>query len=184
MKSIIKKTLSLVLALGLVLTVLGCSVAYADSRREFPNTPVAVERPDKQEASTPAAPAKPDAPAVSPPAPTAHAAPAVPAVSAAPAADTITAEQAKALAKEAVGVAAPHVIRAERDDGKYEVTLCDGNTEYDVEVGIRSGSVLEIDRDRDGCDRCEQDFDDDWDDRYDDDWDDHYDDDWDDHWDD
>ena len=167
MKSIIKKTLSLVLALGLVLTVLGCSVAYADSRREFPNTPVAVERPDKQEASTPAAPAKPAAPAVSP---------------AAPAADAITAEQAKALAKEAVGVAAPHVIRAERDDGKYEVTLCDGSTEYDVDIGIRSGSVLEIDRDLDGCDRCERD-DDDWDDRYDDDWDDRYDD-WDDHWDD
>ena len=167
MKSIIKKSLSLVLALGLVLTVLGCSVAYADSRREFPNTPVAVERPDKQEASTPAAPAKPAAPAVSP---------------AAPVADTITAEQAKALAKEAVGVAAPHVIRAERDDGKYEVTLCDGSTEYDVDIGIRSGSVLEIDRDLDGCDRCEWD-DDDWDDRYDDDWDDRYDD-WDDHWDD
>lgn len=169
MKSIIKKSLSLVLALGLVLTVLGCSVAYADSRREFPNTPVAVERPEKQEASTPAAPAKPDAPAVSP---------------AAPVADTITAEQAKALAKEAVGVAAPHVIRAERDDGKYEVTLCDGSTEYDVDIGIRSGSVLEIDRDHDGCDRCERDWDDDWDDRYDDDWDDRYDDDWDDHWDD
>lgn len=168
MKSIIKKTLSLVLALGLVLTVLGCSVAYADSRREFPNTPVAVERPDKQEASTPAAPAKPAAPAVSP---------------AAPVADTITAEQAKTLAKEAVGVAAPHVIRAERDDGKYEVTLCDGSTEYDVDIGIRSGSVLEIDRDHDGCDRCERDWDDDWDDRYDDDWDDRYDD-WDDHWDD
>ena len=167
MKSTIKNALSLVLALGLVLTVLGCSVAYADSRREFPNTPVAVERPDKQEASTPAAPAKPAAPAVSP---------------AAPAADTITAEQAKALAKEAVGVAAPHVIRAERDDGKYEVTLCDGSTEYDVDIGIRSGSVLEIDRDHDGCDRCEWD-DDDWDDRYDDDWDDRYDD-WDDHWDD
>ena len=66
----------------LVLTVLGCSVAYADSRREFPNTPVAVERPDKQEASTPAAPVKPDAPAVSP---------------AAPVSDTITAEQAKEL---------------------------------------------------------------------------------------
>ena len=163
MKSIIKKSLSLVLALGLVLTVLGCSVAYADSRREFPNTPVAVERPEKQEASTPAAPAKPDAPAVSP---------------AAPVADTITAEQAKALAKEAVGVAAPHVIRAERDDGKYEVTLCDGSTEYDVDIGIRSGSVLEIDRDHDGCDRCEWD-DDDWDDRYDD-----WDDDWDDHCDD
>ena len=161
MKSIIKKTLSLVLALGLVLTVLGCSVAYADSRREFPNTPVAVERPDKQEASTPAAPAKPAAPAVSP---------------AAPAADTITAEQAKALAKEAVGVSAPHVIRAERDDGKYEVTLCDGSTEYDVDIGIRSGSVLEIDRDHDGCDRCERDWDDDWDDRYDDDWDDRWDD--------
>lgn len=161
MKSTIKKTLSLVLALGLVLTVLGCSVAYADSRREFPNTPVAVERPDKQEASTPAAPAKPAAPAVSP---------------AAPAADTITAEQAKALAKEAVGVAAPHVIRAERDDGKYEVTLCDGSTEYDVDIGIRSGSVLEIDRDHDGCDRCERDWDDDWDDRYDDDWDDRWDD--------
>ena len=168
MKSIIKKTLSLVLALGLVLTVLGCSVAYADSRREFPNTPVAVERPEKQEASTPAAPAKPDAPAVSP---------------AAPVSDTITAEQAKALAKEAVGVAAPHAIRAERDDGKYEVTLCDGSTEYDVDIGIRSGSVLEIDRDHDGCDRCERDWDDDWDDRYDDDWDDRYDD-WDDHWDD
>ena len=168
MKSIVKKTLSLVLALGLVLTVLGCSVAYADSRREFPSTPVAVERPDKQEASTPAAPAKPAAPAVSP---------------AAPVADTITAEQAKALAKEAVGVAAPHVIRAERDDGKYEVTLCDGSTEYDVDIGIRSGSVLEIDRDLDGCDRCERDWDDDWDDRYDDDWDDRYDD-WDDHWDD
>ena len=167
MKSTIKKTLSLVLALGLVLTVLGCSVAYADSRREFPSTPVAVERPDKQEASTPAAPAKPDAPAVSP---------------AAPVADTITAEHAKALAKEAVGVAAPHVIRAERDDGKYEVTLCDGSTEYDVDIGIRSGSVLEIDRDHDGCDLCERD-DDDWDDRYDDDWDDRYDD-WDDHWDD
>lgn len=167
MKSTIKKTLSLVLALGLVLTVLGCSVAYADSRREFPSTPVAVERPDKQEASTPAAPAKPAAPAVSP---------------AAPVADTITAEQAKALAKEAVGVAAPHVIRAERDDGKYEVTLCDGSTEYDVDIGIRSGSVLEIDRDHDGCDRCERDWDDDWDDRYDDDWDDRYDD-WDDHWD-
>ena len=160
MKSTIKKTLSLVLALGLVLTVLGCSVAYADSRREFPNTPVAVERPDKQEASTPAAPVKPAAPAVSP---------------TAPVADTITAEQAKALAKEAVGVAAPHVIRAERDDGKYEVTLCDGSTEYDVDIGIRSGSVLEIDRDHDGCDRCEWD-DDDWDDRYDDDWDDRYDD--------
>ena len=159
MKSIIKKSLSLVLALGLVLTVLGCSVAYADSRREFPNTPVAVERPDKQEASTPAAPVKPDAPAASP---------------AVPVADTITAEQAKALAKEAVGVAAPHVIRAERDDGKYEVTLCDGSTEYDVDIGIRSGSVLEIDRDHDGCDRC--DWDDDWDDRYDDDWDDHWDD--------
>ena len=177
MKSTIKKTLSLVLALGLVLTVLGCSVAYADSRREFPNTPVAVERPDKQEASTPAAPVKPDAPAVSP---SASPAPAVPA---APAADAITAEQAKALAKEAVGVSAPHVIRAERDDGKYEVTLCDGSTEYDVDIGIRSGSVLEIDRDRDGCDRCERDWDDDWDDRYDDDWDDRYDD-WDDHWDD
>ena len=173
MKSTIKKALSLVLALGLVLTVLGCSVAYADSRREFPNTPVAVERPDKQEASTPAAPAKPDAPAVSP---------AAPAVPAAPAADTITAEQAKALAKEAVGVATPHVIRAERDGGKYEVTLCDGSTEYDVDIGIRSGSVLEIDRDHDGCDRC--DWDDDWDDRYDDDWDDRYDDDWDDRWDD
>lgn len=171
MKSIIKKSLSLVLALGLVLTVLGCSVAYADSRREFPATPVTVERPDKQEASTPAAPAKPDAPAASP---------------AAPVSDTITAEQAKALAKEAVGVAAPHVIRAERDDGKYEVTLCDGSIEYDVDIGVRSGSVLEIDRDRDGCDRCEWD-DDDWDDRYDDwddDWDDRYDDDWDDHWDD
>ena len=163
MKSIIKKSLSLVLALGLVLTVLGCSVAYADSRREFPNTPVAVERPEKQEASTPAAPAKPAAPAASPSA------------SPAPAAEAITAEQAKALAKEAVGVAAPHVIRAERDDGKYEVTLCDGSTEYDVDIGIRSGSVLEIDRDHDGCDRCEWD-DDDWDDRYDD-----WDDDWDDH---
>ena len=173
MKSTIKKTLSLVLALGLVLTVLGCSVAYADSRREFPSTPVAVERPDKQEASTPAAPAKPAAPAVSP---------AAPAVPAAPAADAITAEQAKALAKEAVGVAAPHVIRAERDDGKYEVTLCYGSTEYDVDIGVRSGSVLEIDRDHDGCDRCESD-DDDWDDRYDDDWGDRYDD-WDDHWDD
>lgn len=166
MKSTIKKTLSLVLALGLVLTVLGCSVAYADSRREFPNTPVAVERPEKQEASTPAAPAKPAAPAASPSA------------SPAPAAEAITAEQAKALAKEAVGVAAPHVIRAERDDGKYEVTLCDGSTEYDVDIGIRSGSVLEIDRDHDGCDRCEWD-DDDWDDRYD-----GWDDDWDDHWDD
>lgn len=184
MNSTIKKTLSLVLALGLVLTVLGCSVAYADSRRDFPNNPAAVERPDKQETSTPAALAKPAAPAVSqsaPSAPSVPAASAAPAVSPpAPAADAITAEQAKALAKEAVGVAAPHVIRAERDDGKYEVTLCDGNTEYDVDIGIRSGSVLEIDRDRDGCDRCEQDFDDDWDDRYDDDpdddWDDRFDD--------
>ena len=171
MKSIIKKSLSLVLALGLVLTVLGCSVAYADSRREFPNTPVTVERPDKQEASTPAAPAKPDAPAVSP---------------AAPVSDTITAEQAKALALQALGLSDAHFTDVERDDGKYEVTLCDGSIEYDVDIGVRSGSVLEIDRDRDGCDRCEWD-DDDWDDRYDDwddDWDDRYDDDWDDHWDD
>ena len=167
MKSIIKKSLSLVLALGLVLTVLGCSVAYADSRREFPATPVTVERPDKQEASTPAAPAKPDAPAASP---------------AAPVSDTITAEQAKALALQALGLSDAHFTDVERDDGKYEVTLCDGSTEYDVDIGIRSGSVLEIDRDRDGCDRCE--WDDDWDDRYDDDWDDRYDDDWDDHWDD
>ena len=149
MKSIIKKSLSLVLALGLVLTVLGCSVAYADSRREFPNNPVAVERPDKQEASTPAAPAKPDAPAVSP---------------AAPVSDTITAEQAKALALQALGLSDAHFTDVERDDGKFELELCDGTREYDVEVGIRSGRVLEIDRDHDGCDRCERDWDDDWDD--------------------
>lgn len=149
MKSTIKKTLSLVLALGLVLTVLGCSVAYADSRREFPNNPVAVERPDKQEASTPAAPAKPDAPAVSP---------------AAPVSDTITAEQAKALALQALGLSDAHFTDVERDDGKFELELCDGTREYDVEVGIRSGRVLEIDRDHDGCDRCERDWDDDWDD--------------------
>ncbi len=176
MKSIIKKSLSLVLALGLVLTVLGCSVAYADSRREFPATPVTVERPDKQEASTPAAPAKPDAPTASP---SVSPAPAVPT---APAADAITAEQAKALALQALGLSDAHFTDVERDDGKYEVTLCDGSTEYDVDIGVRSGSVLEIDRDRDGCDRCEWD-DDDWDDRYDDDWDDRYDD-WDDRWDD
>lgn len=176
MKSTIKKTLSLVLALGLVLTVLGCSVAYADSRREFPNTPVAVERPDKQEASTPAAPAKPAAPAVSPSAPPA------PAVPTAPAADTITVEQAKALALQALGLSDAHFTDVERDDGKFELELCDGTREYDVEVVIRTGRVVEVDRDDDPCDRCEWD-DDDWDDRYDDDWDDRYDD-WDDHWDD
>ena len=177
MKSTIKKTLSLVLALGLVLTVLGCSVAYADSRREFPNNPVAVERPEKQEASTPAAPAKPDAPAASP---SVSPAPAVPA---APAADAITAEQAKALALQALGLSDAHFTDVERDDGKFELELCDGTREYDVEVGIRSGRVLEIDRDHDGCDRGERDWDDDWDDCYDDDWDDRYDD-WDDRWDD
>ncbi|MBQ2782802.1 MAG: hypothetical protein IJE94_06400 [Oscillospiraceae bacterium] len=176
MKSTIKKTLSLVLALGLVLTALGCSMAYADSRREFPNTPVAVERPDKQEASTPAAPAKPAAPAVSPSAPPA------PAVPAAPAADTITAEQAKALALQVLGLSDAHFTDVERDDGKFELELCDGTREYDVEVVIRTGRVVEVDRDDDPCDRCEWD-DDDRDARYDDDWDDRYDD-WDDHWDD
>ena len=167
MKSVIKKTLSLVLALGLVLTVLGCSVAYADSRREFPNTPVTVERPDKQEASTPAKPAAPAAsPSVSP----------APAVPAAPASDTITAEQAKALALQALGLSDAHFTDVERDDGKYELELCDGTREYDVEVVIRTGRVVEVDRDNDPCDRCERDWDDDdWDDRYDD-WDDHWDD--------
>lgn len=154
MKNTLKKTLGIVLALTLTLTAIGCGVAYADAYRDQrPAAPVTVERPAVP-ATAPEKAAAPAAPAAQP--------------------KTIDAETAKALAMDAVGVSAPHVIRTERDEGKFEVTLCDGSTEYDVGIGIASGKVLEIDRDWDGCDRCERDFDD-WDDRYDD-WDDRWDD--------
>ena len=66
----------------------------------------------------------------------------------------------------------------ERDDGKYELEVIWNGVEYDFEIGIASGKVREVDRDR----RDHDDRHDDWDDRYDD-WDDRYDD-WDDRYDD
>lgn len=179
MKNTMKRTLGFVLALALILTAIGCGVAYADSYRGGERgKPVTVENPYK----TPAAPVmeEPVTPAAEKPAVEVEKSPAVvekpaPAKSEpAPSQEPLTVEQAKAIALEALGLSNAHFTEVERDDGKYELELCDGKREYDVEVGIFSGKVREIDRDDDACDHC----DDDWDD---DDWDD---DDWNDDWDD
>lgn len=169
MKNTLKKTLGIVLALALTLTAIGCGVAYADTYRgEGKASPVAVEKH------------KETAPSLSQTAPAAKSS--VESSAAAPTKEALTVEQAKAIALEALGLSDAHFTDVERDDGKFELELCDGSREYDVEVVIRTGRVVEVDRDGDPCDRCEWD-DDDWDDRYDD-RDDRYDDDWDDDWDD
>lgn len=154
MKTTIKKTLAIVLALTLALVAIGCGVAYADSYRgEVKKAPVTVE-------STPMTTNSTDIPA--------------------PAAkDLIGRDKAEALAREALGIADLHLSDIELDDGRYELDFCNGSTEYDVEVHATDGTILKSQVDHyDECDRCDKDWDDpydDWDDRYDD-WDDRYDD--------
>ena len=89
-------------------------------------------------------------------------------------------EGAKQIAADHLGCDASElrVTDFERDDGKYELEVIWNGVEYDFEIGIASGKVREVDRDR----RDHDDRYDDWDDRYDD-WDDRYDDDWDDRYD-
>lgn len=169
MKKTIKLVSSLTLVLALALTAVGCGVAYADMKGTDKRIPsVTAEAPQKTAAPTviesPAVPSGSNAASPEPTAtaPIGHG-------------SAITAEEAKSIAQKAAGISAPHLTYAERDDGKFEVTLCDGSTEYEVDVRITDGTVLEIDRDYSGCDRCEKDPDDwndDWDDRFDDDWDD------------
>ena len=143
MKNTFKKTLGVVLALALVLSAIGCSVAYADSYRgEGKSSLVAVEKH------------KETAPSLSQTPPAAK--PSVESNSAAPAKEALTVEQAKAIALESLGLSDAHFTDVERDDGKYELELCDGKREYDVEVGISSYKVREIDRDHDACDACKK----------------------------
>ena len=143
MKNTLKKTLGLVLALALTLTAIGCGVAYADTYRgEGTPSPVAVE---KYKEATPSLPQT-----------TPAANPSVESGAAAPSKEALTVEQAKAIALEALGLSDAHFTDVGRDDGKYELELCDGKREYDVEVGISSGKVREIDRDDDPCDACKK----------------------------
>ncbi len=143
MKNTLKKTLGLVLALALTLTAIGCGVAYADTYRgEGKSSPVAVEKH------------KETAPSLSQTAPAAK--PSVESSAAAPTKEVLTVEQAKAIALGALGLSDAHFTDVGRDDGKYELELCDGKREYDVEVGISSGKVREIDRDDDPCDACKK----------------------------
>lgn len=178
MKTTIKKTLAIVLALALTLVAIGCSVAYADTfRGEVKKSPVTVENTPSVTTDIPAAPQTPTAaaPDVSAPAPSAPAAN-----------QLIGRDKAEALARESLGLSDLHLSGIELDDGRYELDFCDGNTEYDVDVHATSGTILKSVVDHyDECDRCDKDWDDrydDWDDRYDD-WDDRYDD-WDDRYDD
>lgn len=170
MKTTIKKTLALVLALSLALVAIGCGVAYADAFRgetknssvTAENTPVSTDAPTETKAASEKA--APSAPAANQP---------------------IGKDKAEAIARETLGIANLHLSGIELDDGKYELDFCDGNTEYDVDVHALSGKVLRSEVDHyDECDLCDKDWDDIWDDdRYDDDWDDRFDD-WDDHYDD
>ena len=143
MKNTLKKTLGLVLALALTLTAIGCGVAYADTYRgEGTPSPVAVE---KHKETTPSLPQT-----------TPAAKPSVESGAAAPSKEVLTIEQAKAIALDSLGLSDAHFTDVGRDDGKYELELCDGKREYDVEVGISSGKVREIDRDDDPCDACKK----------------------------
>ena len=143
MKNTLKKTLGLVLALALTLTAIGCGVAYADTYRgEGKSSPVAVEKQ------------KETAPSLSQTAPAAK--PSVESSTVAPTKEALTVEQAKAIALDSLGLSDAHFTDVGRDDGKYELELCDGMREYDVEVGISSGKVREIDRDDDPCDACKK----------------------------
>ncbi len=84
-----------------------------------------------------------------------------------PPSDGITLEEAKTLVFTHLGITEDQVTRKHYhfDDGKYELEFHYDGMEYDVDVDARTGTILQIDRERD--DR----YDDDWydDDRYDDD---------------
>lgn len=165
MKSTIKKTLVILLALTLTLVAIGCGVAYADGYRgEVNMSPAKVDNP---------APTTPNADIPTTPAPAASS-------------QLIGRDKAESLARESLGIADLHLSGIELDDGRYELDFCDGSTEYDVDVHATNGTILKSQVDHyDECDRCDKDWDDqydDWDDRYDD-WDDQFDD-WDDRFDD
>lgn len=164
MKTTIKKTLAIVLALALALTAIGCSVAYAESfRGEGKKPPVTVENTPATD--IPAAPQIPTAATPNTPAPATK--------------ELIGRDKAEALARESLGIADLHLNGIELDDGRYELDFCDGSTEYDVDIHATNGTILKSQVDHyDECDHCDKDWDDrydDWDDRYDD-WDDRYDD--------
>lgn len=60
----------------------------------------------------------------------------------APAALAVTRGEAEAIARDATGGA--DVVRAERDDGVYEVELRGGDARYQVEILDATGAVLEV----------------------------------------
>lgn len=166
MKTTIKKTLAIVLALSLTLCAIGCGVAYADTfRDEGKKAPVTVENTPAS-TDTSAEPKTPTTPAPE------KTAPSAPAIN-----QPIGRDKAESIAREALGIANLHLSDIELDDGKYELDFCDGATEYDVDVHALSGKVLKSEINHyDECDLCDKDWDGDWDDYYDDDWDDRYDD--------
>ncbi len=61
---------------------------------------------------------------------------------------TLTLEEAKALVFNHLGITESQVTRLEtdRDDGKYEIEFFLGTVEYEFEVNIKSGEILEISR--------------------------------------
>lgn len=62
----------------------------------------------------------------------------------------ITEEEAKAKALEYFNIKAEDAsfLRVERDDGKYEIEFRSENIEYEIEIRVSDGTVIEADRDR------------------------------------
>lgn len=62
----------------------------------------------------------------------------------------ITEEEAKTKALEYFDVKEEDAsfLKVERDDGKYEIEFRSGNIEYDIEIRISDGAVIDADRDR------------------------------------
>lgn len=95
----------------------------------------------------------------------------------------VSLEAAKSIALKDAGLNAQSVVftkaKQTRDDGMliYEIEFYSGNVEYDYEIAVNTGKIVDKDVDYNEA------YDDDWDDdNWDNDWDD--DDDWDDDWDD
>ena len=59
---------------------------------------------------------------------------------------------ALAHAKDLGASANVKVVEIEKDDGKYELELRDGNKEYSYEIGIKSGKVIDYEIDIDDDD--------------------------------
>lgn len=66
-----------------------------------------------------------------------------------PVALAVSRDEALEIARDATGGA--ELVRAERDDGAYEVELLNGNARYRVDVRERDGAVLEVEAEYPGA---------------------------------